>query len=81
MRKSRRRRRRRRKREIKNLTSKHQNDTILHKYNSTEKIPDYILSPMLLLTINIMETVVLSVFLEDDAYTEAQLIFKLKIQE
>lgn len=36
---------------------------------------------MLLLTINIMETVVLSVFLEDDAYTEAQLIFKLKIQE
>lgn len=80
MRKSRRR-RRRRKREIKNLTSKHQNDTILQKYNSTEKIPDYILSSMLLLTINIMETVVLSVFLEDDAYMEAPLIFKLKIQE
>lgn len=67
--------------ELKNLTSKHQNDTILHKYNSTEKIPDDTLWSMSLLTVNIMEKVVLSVFLEDDAYMEAPLIFKLKIQE
>lgn len=42
-----------------------------------KRVPAGMLRLMLLPTINIMETDVLSVFLKDDAYIKASLIFKL----